>query len=119
MIATIEQLVRREAQDRLDKQAKLFALPFRFRVGAIRNENAVYVLPVSPTRAPTGDDPKSEAAREMMIALLSYVNSKMEEEHPGLRILLLPEAAPTRRPPRRDRKAAPRKTRTTSKAKGR
>jgi hypothetical protein len=116
LITTIEQLVQREVQERLDDQVKVFRLPFRLRVVGLRTENATYVLDVQPSRDATKDDPRLDAARQVTMTLLSYVGMKMEEDHPGLRVLLLPEFERTHSSSKSGRA---RKNRTASKGKGR
>lgn len=86
---TIEDLVQHEVQERLNKQAKVFRLPFQLEVRGLRAQDAMFVLPVAAT------DP--EAPVEMLLPILSYVETEMEEAHPGLRLMLMPETGRSKR----------------------
>lgn len=119
MRATIEQLIQEEAQELLNSQAAIFRLPFDLRVAGLRTENAMYVLPVKPSGGYAKNDPQTEVARQMMTTLLSYVGMKMEEDHPGLRILLLPEFGRSGRAGRSAGRNGAHKNRKASSRKGR
>lgn len=108
---SIEDAIRREVQDRLDRQIKVLGQAFRICVLGLRSEGAMFVIPVAP------DSPG--ASEEAVRVLAASVENDMEEDHPGLRLMLLPEFGKRSRAWKARRGSKPAVSRVPSKRKGR
>lgn len=111
---TIEELIQSEIQTRLDRHVRLLKQSYRIEVLGLHCRDAMFVVDVAST------DPKTPD--EVVRVLAAAVENEMQEEHPGLRLILMPDDRPARIPKTNGsvgRKPAASSKRFSSRKKGR
>lgn len=76
-------------QEESDRVCKLFRQPFELEIGEVRSDEGYFKAGVWVR--PTRGESLSEAPLELVRSLVSMIEQRVEEQHQGLRIMLLPQ----------------------------
>lgn len=101
---TLEATILREVQERLDRHLRTLRQPFGLSARGLRSDGAMYVVPIAADNA--------SAPEEAVRVIAAFVENEMEEEYPGLRLMLMPEFGKRARTPRVFRRSSASKAKT-------